>query len=266
MDSIKPTRIVEDLIEAGAYKSIQSNKSILIRSIMSGALLGMATILAFLTTIQSHSTILGGLAFPVGFAMIILLGYELVTGNFAIIPMAVWAQKTTFDKLIKNWTLAIFGNLIGSIFFAGLFFIYITNVGKTYDLAIVNKVIAVAESKTLHYKELEYSGFLVVFVKAFLCNWMVSMGVVMAYTSSSTIGKVISLWLPVFTFFALGLEHCVVNMFVIPLAMLFNAPITFSDWWLWNEIPAIIGNIIGAISLTAFPLFASYYKKELQII
>lgn len=264
MDNLKPTIIVEDLIEAGAYKSIQPNKSILIRSIMSGALLGMATVLAYLTTIQSHSTVLGALAFPVGFAMIILLGYELATGNFAIIPMAVWAKKTTYNKLVRNWTLSLLGNLIGSIFFAVLFFIYITKGGKTYNVDLISKIITVAESKTLAYKELGSSGFLVVFVKAILCNWMVSMGLVMAYTSTSTIGKIVALWLPIFTFFALGLEHCVVNMFVIPSAMLFNSSITFSDWWLWNQIPVIIGNIIGALSLTAFPLFTSYYKKDVS--
>lgn len=262
MDIIKPTKIVEDLVEAGVYKSVQSNKSILIRSLMSGALLGIATVVAYLATIESHSTVLGALVFPVGFAMIILLGYELATGNFAIIPMAVWAKKTSFNKLVRNWTLSILGNLIGSVFFAGLFFVYITKVGKTYDLDIIEKIIAVAESKTLSYKELGYSGFLVVFVKAIICNWMVSMGVVMAYTSNSTIGKITALWLPIFTFFALGLEHCVVNMFVIPSAMLFNSSITFSDWWLWNQIPVIIGNIIGAISLTAFPFYFSYYKGE----
>ena len=261
MDTIKPVKFVQNLIDLGAFKAIQSSKSVLIRSIMAGALLGLATVLALFTAVQSDSVLFGALVFPVSFAMIMLMGYELATGNFAIIPMAVWAKRTTMSDLWKNWSLSLGGNLIGGSFFAALFFIYITNVGQTYDLNLIDRVIFVAESKTLAYKEFGASGFAVVFVKAVLCNWMVTMGVVMANTSNSTFGKIIALWLPIFTFFALGLEHSVVNMFVIPAAMMLNANITFSDWWLWNQIPVIIGNAIGALSLTAYPLYKSYYQK-----
>lgn len=134
--------------------------------------------------------------------------------------------------------------------------------GKTFDLDIIDKIISVAESKTLAYKELGNKGFIVVFVKAVLCNWMVTLGIVMGYVSTSTIGRIVALWLPIFIFFALGLEHCVVNMFVIPTAILFNANITIADWWIWNQIPAIIGNIVGGFVFTGLFLYLTYYKKE----
>ncbi|MBV6484873.1 MAG: putative formate transporter 1 [Flavobacteriales bacterium] len=262
MDSIKPQEIVSNLIEIGAKKSKLSAKDILIRSILSGSLLGFATVLAFLTTIQSGSGVLGALAFPVGFAIIVILGFELVTGNFAIIPMAVMAKETKMKNLAHNWFFATLGNLIGSLLFGGLFFIYITKMGKTFDLDIIDKIISIAESKTLAYKELGNKGFIVVFVKAVLCNWMVTLGIVMGYVSTSTIGRIVALWLPIFIFFALGLEHCVVNMFVIPTSILFNANITIGDWWIWNQIPAIIGNIVGGFVFTGLFLYLTYYKKE----
>jgi formate/nitrite transporter FocA (FNT family) len=94
---------------------------------------------------------------------------------------------------------------------------------------------------------------------------MVAMGVVMGYVSTSTIGKIVALWLPVFTFFALGLEHCVVNMFVIPTAILFKANISMSDWWIWNQIPVIIGNIVGGCFFTGILLYLTYHKKATAI-
>src|SRR5699024_2690613 len=95
---------------------------------------------------------------------------------------------------------------------------------------------------------------------ALLCNWMVTMGAVMAFTSQSTIGKIAAMWLPVFIFFAQGFEHAVVNMFVIPAAMMAGADIGFGDWWLWNQIPVTIGNLLSGFVFTGLALH--YVTKE----
>lgn len=261
MDNVKPDKIIGDLTQMGAYKSTLTVKNILIRGFLSGAFLGFATVLAFITTNQTGMGVLGALAFPVGFVMIILLGLELVTGNFATVPMAVMSRQTTLKKLFYNWTFAFIGNLIGSVFFGAMYYICITKCGHTYDTDIAKKIIAVATEKTLVYKQLGASGIIVCFIKAILCNWMVTMGVVMGLVSSSTTGKIFAIWLPIFTFFALGLEHCVVNMFVIPTAIMLHAPISLSDWWLWNQIPATIGNIVGGFLFTGVLLYLTHYKK-----
>lgn len=261
MDNIKPAQIVTALIQMGAYKSTLAAKDILVRGFLSGAFLGFATVLAFITANQTGIGVLGALAFPVGFVMIILLGLELVTGNFATVPMAVMSRQTSIQNLFYNWIFAFIGNLIGSVFFGAMFFIYATKCGHTYDTDIVKKIISVASDKTLAYKELGATGIVVCFTKAILCNWMVTMGVVMGLVSSSTIGKIFAIWLPIFTFFALGLEHCVVNMFVIPTAIMLYAPISISDWWFWNQIPATIGNIIGGFFFTGVLLYLTHYKK-----
>ncbi len=261
MDSKKSDAIVHDLVNIGAYKSKLPQKDILIRGFLSGALLGIATVLAFTVAVQSGWYFLGALAFPVGFAMIIILGYELVTSNFAIVPMAVADKKTTIGSLHYNWFWAFSANLIGSVFFGALFYVYITKMGHISHNEVIDKVIEVGIDKTLAYKSLGGSGLVVAFVKAVLCNWMVSMGMVMGTTSTSSIGRILGLWLPIFTFFALGLEHSVVNMFVIPAAMMLGADISFSDWWLWNQIPVTIGNIVGAVLLTGMPLYYTFRKK-----
>lgn len=76
----------------------------------------------------------------------------------------------------------------------------------------------------------------------------------MAMTSRSTLGKVVACWLPVFSFFALGFEHSVVNMFVIPAGMLMGAPVSIRAWWLWNQIPVTLGNLAGGILFVSLPM------------
>lgn len=102
-------------------------------------------------------------------------------------------------------------------------------------------------------------GFVFIFYKGFLCNWMVSLASVLGLTSKDTLGKVVVMWLPIFAFFALGFEHSVVNLFVIPAGILMGAKTTIADWWLWNQIPVTLGNILGAWLLTATALYWTYF-------
>ena len=91
---------------------------------------------------------------------------------------------------------------------------------------------------------------------------MVTVGVIMALVTRSTIAKIAAMWLPIMTFFTLGFEHSVVNMFIIPAGMFLKAPISFGDWWFWNQIPVTIGNVIGGAVLTGLALYATFGRQE----
>jgi len=82
----------------------------------------------------------------------------------------------------------------------------------------------------------------------------------MSLTSQSTIGKIAAMWLPILTFFAQGFEHSVVNMFVIPAGMILGSQASFSDWWLWNQIPVTLGNIFGGFIFTGLALYMTHRK------
>ncbi len=257
MPYIKPDTVVETMIQAGANKAKLGAKDLLIRGILSGALLGFATTLAFTGTAQTGAGIVGALIFPVGFVMIVLLGLELVTGNFALVPLGVMDGKIKMANLWFNWGWVFLGNLIGGILYAILF-------AKTLTPAapLTKMLISVSETKTLGYAKLGYDGLVSAFVKAILCNWMVTMGVVMSLTSQSTIGKIVAMWLPILTFFAQGFEHSVVNMFVIPAGMILGAQVSFADWWLWNQIPVTLGNVFGGFVFTGLALYTTHKKTS----
>ncbi|MEH7224110.1 formate/nitrite transporter family protein [Bacillus sp. JJ1566] len=261
MDYIKPTKLVEDVAIAGVYKSNLKPSDILIKGILSGAFLGFATTFAYTATIETNLSIVGAFIFPAGFVLILLLGLELVTGNFAMLPLARIRGLTSSTKVINNFFWAFLGNLLGSLLYGILFYIVTTKLGHVTQGDMLDKIISVAEGKTLAYKSLGGEGIIVVLTKAILCNWMVTLGAFMAFVSSSTIGKIAAMWLPVFMFFALGFEHAVVNMFVIPTAIFMGANISLSDWWLWNQIPVTIGNFIGGFIFTALALHFVNKKK-----
>ncbi len=260
MDYVTPADVVENMSTAGAAKGKLGIKDLVIRGILSGALLGISTTLAIQAQLQFGKAVVGGIIFPVGFVMIVLLGLELVTGNFAIVPLGVLSKKIGIGELGKNWTWVFIGNLLGGLLYAGLFYAA-TQSGQP----ITNRLVELAQSKTVAYEHLGKHGMMYVFFKAVLCNWMVTMGVVMAMTSSSTTGKILAMWLPVMVFFSQGFEHSVVNMFVIPVGMLYGAKVSFSEWWLWNQIPVTLGNIVGGFGLTGLTLYLTYGKVPLKL-
>ncbi|MUK88171.1 formate/nitrite transporter family protein [Ornithinibacillus sp. L9] len=262
MDYVKPHEVVESIAIAGRKKAKLPVSHILLKGALSGAFLGYATTLAFTASTQTGLDIIGALIFPTGFVLILLLNLELVTGSFAMLPIARLRGKTTTPLILRNFSWAFIGNLIGSIFYGVLFSIYITKFGHVEESLMIDKIIAVAESKTIEYKGYGSDGMIVLFIKALLCNWMVTLGAVMAFTSQSTIGKIAAMWIPVFIFFAQGFEHAVVNMFVIPTAMMIGADISFGDWWLWNQIPVTVGNFLSGFILTGFVLHIVTKQKR----
>jgi len=262
MDYAKPADVVASMVDTSLKKLALGPQDLLIRGALSGGLLGAATVLAFTGAVSTGQPIVGALIFPVSLVMIVLLGLELVTGSFALVPLARLEGKATWGAVIANWSWVFVANLLGSIAFGVLIAIPLTNMGKVDVTGVAARIVAVAEAKTVGNAALGTAGMVSVFVKGVLCNWLVCLGVVMAMTSTSTIGKIAATWLPIFLFFALGFEHAVVKMFVIPTGMLLGAKVSVADWWLWNQIPVTLGNLVGGFVFTGLALYATYRPAQ----
>ena len=257
MDYHPPLKLMEEVEAASKKKAGLDIGTMLVKGFMSGALLAYGTALAFKVSAglpENVGALVSGAVFPVGFAMIILLGMELATGNFAVLPVGVLRGKTSMDKLIRNWVWVYIGNFLGCVFVGFLLAIAMTEAFLEGHGALGDKIIAVAISKTLVYEHAGANGWLTAFVKGILCNWMVAMGTILGMISTSASGKVIAIWLPVSTFFALAFEHSIVNMFVMPTAILLGADITVGQWLFWNQVPVTLGNIVGGAVLTGLVL------------
>ena len=262
MSYVKPTEVLETMTVNGANKASASKLQMLIRGGLGGAILACATTLAYTASVQTGISLVGALVFPVGFVIIVLLGLELVTGNFALIPLSVIEKRASTSSMLQNWFYVTIGHIIGCIVYALLYWVSVTNMGATESNPMMSHIIAVAEAKTLSYKALGLEGIVLVVTKAILCNWMVTLGVVMGLTSKSTTGKIVAMWLPIFIFFAQGFEHAVVNMFVIPMGMLFGANVTLADWWVWNQFPVLAGNLVGGFLFTGLFFYLSHKQGK----
>jgi formate/nitrite transporter len=254
--------LLNDAVKAASRKVSLSVRDLLIRGFLAGGLLAYATSLVFTVLSQNVAPIVGAILFPVGFVILVLLGLELATGNFALLPLGWAAGEVSLGKMARNLGWVYSGNLAGSLFYGVLFYLAVTNCGSTGSGPIGELMKAAAQKKTLGYMALGLSGWESAFVKGFLCNWMVTLGAVLAMASRSTIGKVVVMWLPIMTFFAHGYEHSIVNMFLIPTGKLFGAPVSLGQWWIWNQIPVTLGNFVSGAVLTGLALYVTNMPKK----
>lgn len=261
MDYVVPAKVVATMLEAGVAKANAKLGDLLIRGFLAGALLGFATSLAVTATVQTSLPIVGAILFPVGFVMIVLLGLELVTGNFAVVTVALIDGRCTTGQMLRNFAAVFFANLAGSLFYAILLWVSLTAAGNLPPDAVAQKIMAIAQAKTQYPSSW---GLAPIVVRSVLCNWMVCLGVVMGMTSSSTTGKVVAAWLPILVFFAHGYEHSVVNMFIIPAGMMFGAKVTIADWWLRNQIIVTLGNFAGGSFFTGMALYYTYQRSQVS--
>ncbi len=260
MDYVKPQEVVSDMVSTGAVKLDLPVRHLLIRGALAGAYLGVATSMAVTAAVETGSWLVGSLLFPIGLCLAILLKTEIITGSFALIPCATadGHAKACLTRVLANWGWVFLGNLIGSTVYAGLLAIVLTTAGDATVTAAGAKLIAIAEAKTNYYASHGSAGMLTVITKGMLCNWMVSLAVVFAFATTSLSGKILAIWGPTVLFFSQGFELTVVNMFVIPVGMLLGAHITVADWWLWNQIPVTIGNLVGGMLFTGLALYFTH--------
>src|SRR2546421_7779950 len=183
MDYVNPSELIAEALRAAKRKSSLGVHDMLLRGALAGAFLGFATSLVFMVQTQGVPPIVGALLFPVGFVMLVLLGLELATGNFALLPPAVMAGEVRFRELVRNWGWVYLGNLIGSVFYAVLFYLAVTNFGTSNGGALGDLLRQTAQKKTLTYMAMGTRGWATALVKGILCNWMVTVGAILALAS-----------------------------------------------------------------------------------
>jgi formate/nitrite transporter FocA (FNT family) len=122
------------------------------------------------------------------------------------------------------------------------------------------KIAGIGVARTLGYAQYGLAGWMTIFVRGVLCNWMVSTGVVGAMISTQVSGKVLAMWMPIFLFFYMTFEHSIVNMFLFPSALIMGGAFSIGDYFLWNEIPTILGNMVGGLAFTGATLYATHAR------
>ncbi|OCX65861.1 formate transporter [Thioclava sp. SK-1] len=264
MSYITPAEFSTKMVDAGESKIFMSTKDTLIRSFMAGAILALAAAFAVTIAVNTGNFLVASLLFPVGFCTLYLLGFDLLTGVFTLAPLAVVAKRPgcTWRGVFRNWGLVFCGNFAGALTTAVMMAIVFTTGFSAEPNAVGQKIGQIGEARTLGYASAGAAGMLTVFTRAVLCNWMVSTGVVAAMMSSSVSGKIMAMWMPIIVFFYLGFEHSIVNMFLFPSGIMLGGEFTWFDYLAYNEIPVVIGNLVGGLTFVGGMIYATHFKQS----
>jgi formate/nitrite transporter len=262
MSYLVPAEFVTKMVDAGESKIFMSTRDTVIRAYMAGAILALAAAFAVMVNVQTGYPIIGAILFPVGFCMLYLLGFDLLTGVFVLSPLALIDKRpgVTIGGVLRNWGLVFVGNFLGALTVAVMMSIVYTYGFSTPPDKVGTIIAGIGEARTLGYAKYGAAGMLTLFIRGMLCNWMVSTGVVGAMISTSVPGKVIAMWMPIMVFFAMVFEHSVVNMFLFPSALIMGGKFSIADYFIWNEIPTVVGNLVGGLSFTGLTLYATHAR------
>lgn len=179
--------------------------------------------------------LLMGATFPLGLILVVLAGGELFTGNCAYFIPSVMNKEQPWRSAFRNWSLVWMGNFAGALFFT---YFLVSIPGLLHYAPWQEGIKSIAIAKTSN-------PFIVTFLKGVGANWMVCLAMWLGMSAKDTTGKIVGIWWVVMAFVTLGYEHCIANMFFIPMAMLEGADISCYTMFVKNLIPATLGNILG---------------------
>ncbi|MBY0149082.1 formate/nitrite transporter family protein [Neobacillus niacini] len=260
MSLFKPDQILEISIKNGIKKTSYPLLTTLLLGFQAGAFISLGFLLYIRVTaplsegLSGLSSLLGASVFPIGLILTLIAGGELLTGNMMVVPLARFANKIKTKHVLFNWLLITVSNFIGAIFVA-YFFGHI--VGLTETGVFLDSTVHIAEHKV-------DATFVQAFVSGIGCNWLVAAAVWLSYGSEDMIGKIAGIWFPTMAFVAIGFQHVVANMFVIPAAI-FAGHLTWMDY-LGNFIPVFLGNAVGGALFIGMAYWFAYKKNEYTVI
>jgi formate/nitrite transporter len=263
LQAYSPAEIKEAIEKVGVKKANLPFLASFMLAIVAGGGVGFGALyysivasdpeLGFATT-----RVLGGLVFTLGLVLVLVGGAELFTGNNLIV-MAWASGRVSTGTMLRNWTIVYLGNLLGSL--GLIILVFLSHHLDMNEGRIGLSVLNTAAGKIR-------PDMMTLFFKGILCNVLVCAAVWLAYAGRSVTDKIVAVILPVSAFIAAGFEHCVANMYFLPMAWLLvqtgHVPATFDvspitiSGILHNLVPVTLGNIVGGAGFVGAVYWAIY--------
>ena len=280
IDAYAPAKMADRVGQVGVTKSQLSTLTTLALSILAGVFIALGIQLSMLVTHTATNNyglnqLVGGAAFTLALVLIVIAGAELFTGN-CLIAMSFMARKITGRDLARNLIIAFIGNFIGAL--TVVLWIYNSNQWTINNYLLGAKIVLAANDKV-------NLPFGVAFCRVVLCNALVCLGIWLCYSGRSNIDKILALLWPISCLIACGFEHCVVNMWLIPMAIVLKgnnnvleaiarihggqadlSHLNFFHGFLINNlVPVVLGNLFGGIILIAGVYWFIYLRPSGKI-
>ena len=276
MEVRTPAEILAYTSDIGLAKTQRKIPALLILGFLAGAFIAFAaggSNMAAYNLLSQDDTyglgrIMAGVVFGAGLMLVAFVGAELFTGNSLII-VSVLDRKVAVRKMLLNWLLVFFSNLVGSLLVAWMMFH--SGLFDSSNGLLGGVTIRIAASKT----DLPFN---IAFLLGIMCNWLVCLAVWAAYATRDPAGKVLIIFFIIMLFATSGFEHSVANMYYIPAGILAkNNPqwlamaqvsaeqlgdLTWLNFFIKNLIPVTLGNIVGGAGLVGFLHWLALKPKQ----
>lgn len=259
--SYDPTKeTVSLLIRSGIAKTQLSLADLVLKSFLAGAFLSYGAIFSLLIaggapslreTNPSLVTLISSFTFPMGFVILVFVNTELFTANVFVLFLTTFARKTSLFDLLRNLVLSYIMNLAGSLFMAG-FLCWWTNTLNTD--ALQSFAVAQAEARV----NVQWSAN---FLRGVGCNWLVGLAIFLSISAKDKVSKVYTIWIPIWTFVALGYQHCIANFFLVPIGMFYGTNFGVGKFIYQSVIPVTLGDMVAGAVLDGFFIWFLYGKK-----
>jgi len=254
-DAYPPAQVARLVEQVGVKKATLPAVETLALGVLAGAFIAFGAMYFTLVMTGSElgfgpSRLLGGLAFSLGLILVVVGGAELFTGNNLIVM--AWAErKVTSLQLARNWSLVYLANLIGSL--GSALMVFWSGALALGDGAVAETAVRIGEAKVA-------LGFGQAFFSGILCNVLVCLAVWLCFAAHDVAGKVLAIIFPISAFVALGFEHSIANMYLIPIAWLAGAEAVTIGSFLANLVPVTLGNIVGGGLFVALVYWLIYLR------
>lgn len=259
IDAYAPSQIAARVETAGIAKARLPALETVTLAVLAGAFIAFGAMLYTLAITESGlglgpARLLGGVAFSLGLVLVVVAGAELFTGNNLIVM--AWAdRRITSRALLRNWVLVYFGNLLGAV--ATALMVHGSGVLRAHDGAVglTAEAIALAKLSIPFYEA---------FLRGILCNVLVCLAIWMCFAAHSVTGKVVAIVFPITAFVALGFEHSVANMYLIPIGLLSSATALWDHALvgaIHNLFAVTLGNLVGGGVLVALVYWIIYLRR-----
>jgi formate/nitrite transporter len=239
-DAYPPAQVARLVEQVGVRKANLPIPTTLMLGLLAGAFIAFGAM--YFTGVMTGSTLgfgpsrlVGGVAFSLGLVLVIVGGAELFTGN-SLIVMAWAERKVGLGRLLRNWVLVYLANFAGALGCA--FMVTWSGTLGLGDGAVAATAIGIAEAKVA-------LGFGEAFFRGVLCNTLVCLAIWLCFAAHGVASKILAIVLPISAFVALGFEHSVANMYLIPVVMLAGAEGVGVAGLVGNLVPVTLGNIVG---------------------
>lgn len=264
-DALGPAEIEAKAEAVGVGKATMPVSRMFVAAMLAGAFIAFGGM--FFCLVLGDATmpflvqrLVGGLCFCLGLTLVLCCGAELFTGN-TLMVCGLASEKYGWGAMLKNWVVVWIGNLVGAL--VVVFLVFMAHLADMNGGGVGSAMLSVAVSKVT-------PDWATLFFKGILCNILVCLAVWIGFSARTIVDKVVGLVFPITAFVACGFEHCVANMFFLPMAFAlkltgFASSVDSSaidpGSILSNISAATLGNIVGGAIFVGLAYWFAYRKR-----